>query len=141
MSENEDQELKRLRMQRLQKILEQKKQAEDQANRKIPSVEDKIDMLMNILLAPDAKQYLDGIKSRDISVYQKIKQKIFPPQLLHEIDVLMQYYARGMIRRGIISLTEVRVFERQVLGISSSIKIKKQGEDAKSLGDFLKDDD
>lgn len=137
----EDPELKRLRMQKLQKILEQKKQAELQANQRVPTTEDKIDQLLNVLLTPDAKQYLETIKTRDIATYQKIRYEIFPPQVMHELDLLMSYYMRGMIRRGIISRTEIRYLERKALGIGSQITIKKQGEDAKSLGDFLKEEE
>ena len=141
MADEEDPELKRLRMQRLQKILAQKKQAEAQKNRKTLTMEDKIEMLLNILLTPDAKQYLNGIKQKDKNLYLQIRNKLFPPQVTQHIDTLMAYYARGMIRKGVISRTEVRYLERKVRGVGSSITIKKQGEDAMSLGDYLKEEE
>lgn len=141
MTADEDPELKRLRMEKLQKMLKQKQQADAQANRKILSVEDKKDMLMNVLLHPQALNYLNQIKNRDKAIYQKIRQNLFPPQVMRELDLLMAYYSRGMIRQGVVSLTEIRVLERQALGIGSSITVKKQGEEAKNLGDFLKEEE
>jgi hypothetical protein len=140
MSNEEDPELMRLRHERLQKILQQKNQIEAQKHQKIPTVDNKIDMLLNVLLAPDAIDYLEGIKQRDQTTYQKVRQNLFPPSVIHELDTLMAYFQRGMIRRGVISQTEVRYLERQALGIGSSITIKKHGEDAKSLGNYLKEE-
>ena len=140
MSNEEDPELKRLRHMRLQKILQQKQQIEAQKHQKIPNVDDKIEMLMKVLLTPDAIQYLEGIKQRDLATYQKVRYNLFPPRVIQELDTLMAYFQRGMIRRGVISQTEVRYLERQALGIGSSITIKKSGEDAKSLGNYLKEE-
>lgn len=141
MSNEEDHELKRLRMQRMQAILKQKQQATAQAERKIPTLADKIDQVMQVLLAPNALQYLLNIKARSVQTYNTIRQNLFPSQIVSEIDLLMTYLRQGMIRRGVITITEVQQIERQVLGIGSSITIKKQGQDAKSLGGYLKDDE
>ncbi|UYP48107.1 hypothetical protein NEF87_004392 [Candidatus Lokiarchaeum ossiferum] len=141
MSNDEDHELKRLRMQRMQAILKQKQQAEQQSEHKIPTLADKIDQVMQVLLAPNALQYLLNIKAHSVQTYNLIRQNLFPPQIVSEIDLLISYLRQGMIRRGVISVTEIQQIERQVLGIGSSITIKKQGQDAKSLGGYLKDDD
>ena len=141
MTDNEDPELKRLRMQKMQRILQQKKQAEQATKHRPPNTEQKMEQLLTVLLSPDAKQYLDRLKSQDSTTYYKIRQQLFPPHVMRELDLLMTYYARGMIRRHVISRTEIRYLERKVKGIGSSITIKKQGEDAKSLGDFLKDEE
>ena len=50
MSDDEDYELKRLRMQRMQAILKQKELAEKKAQRIIPTLNDKIEQVMNVLL-------------------------------------------------------------------------------------------
>ena len=141
MSNDEDHELKRLRMQRMQAILKQKQQATQQSERKIPILADKIDAVMQVLLAPNALQYLLTIKTRSVQAYNSIRQRLFPPQIISEIDLLMTYLQQGMIRRGVISITEIQQLERQVLGIGSSIKIKKQGQEATSLGNYLKDEE
>ncbi len=141
MSDDDDHELQRLRMQRMQSILRQKQQATQQAEHRVPSLADKIDQVMQVLLAPNALQYLMAIKARSVQTYNSVRQKLFPPQIIAEIDLLITYLQQGMIRRGVVSITEVQQLERQVLGIGTSITIKKQGHDATSLGSFLKDDE
>jgi len=137
MSDKEDFELQRLRMQRMQALLQQKEMAEKQAAQKTLTLADKIDRLLPVLLASDAFQYLTQIKKNSPQVYQNILTQVFPPEIRQEMDLLMTYLQQGMIRRGIISLTEIQYFERQALGIKSSITIKKQGEDAKSLSSYM----
>ncbi|MHA1777417.1 MAG: hypothetical protein DRO88_13430 [Promethearchaeia archaeon] len=141
MPDEEDIELKRLRMEKMQAILRQKKMAEQRAQRREPTLAEKIDQLINVLLAPDALQYLQYIKSQDIEVYNKIRQYLFPPKLIQEIDLLMAYLYRGMIRRHIISKTEIQYLERKARGIDSQIRIKKQGEELTTLSNYLKEEE
>ena len=141
MSDDEDAELRRLRMKRMQSIYQKKQEQEIAAKRRSPTINDKFESLLGVLLQPNALQYLNAIKQRNIEVYQKIRSQIFPPQIMGEMDLLITYLQRGMIRRGIISLTEIQYLERQALGIESSITVKRQGKDATSLTSFLKDDD
>ena len=141
MPDEEDIELKRLRMEKMQAILRQKKMAEQRAQRREPTLAEKIDQLINVLLAPDALQYLQYIKSQDIEVYNKIRQYLFPPKLIQEIDLLMAYLYQGMIRRHIISKTEIQYLERKARGIDSQIRIKKQGEELTTLSNYLKEEE
>jgi hypothetical protein len=126
-------------MQRMQQILKMKQEAEAKKNKKVPSLADKIEMLMNVLLQPDALAYMNQIKQRNITVYNQIKTEFFPDEVISQIDLLMQYYSQGLIQRGIISLTEIQILERQYLGVSSSITVKRQGDRAKDLTSFLKE--
>jgi hypothetical protein len=139
--EDQDQELKRLRMARMQAFLLQKQQSTQQAQQIVPTLADKIDQVMNVLLAPNALQYIQLIHQRNITAYNAIRQRLFPSQIIAEIDLLITYLNQGMIRRGVISRTEIQHLERQVLGIKSSITVKKQGHEAKSLGHYLHDDE
>ena len=136
-----DDELRRIRMQKMQEILKQKKLAEQRSQRVELPTDNKMDQILAILLASNANQYLSAIKERNYDLYIKIRQKIFPPQIMSELDLLMQYLRQGMIRRGVISVIEIQQIERKILGIGSSITIKKQGQDAKTLSNFLKDDE
>ena len=136
-----DDELHRIRMQKMQEMLNKKKQAEQRSQRVEMPIDIKMDQILAVLLAPNANSYLSVIKERNYELYQKIRQEIFPPKIMPELDLLLQYLRQGMIRRGVISLIEVQQIERQVLGIGSSITIKKQGQDAKSLSNFLKEDE
>ena len=138
---DEDDELRRIRMQKMQEILKQNKLAEQRSQRAEMPTDNKIDQILAILLAPNANQYLSAIKERNYDLYIKIRQKIFPPQIMSELDLLMQYLRQGMIRRGVISVIEIQQIERKILGIGSSITIKKQGQDAKTLSNFLKEDE
>lgn len=140
MSEEEDIELKRLRMQKMQAMLQQKQIAMEREQHKEPTLADKIDKLINVLLAPDALQYLSYIKTQDIVVYNKVRQYIFPPQLVQDIDSLMVYFYQGRIRRHIVSKTEIQFFERKARGIESQIRVKRHGEEATSLSNYLKED-
>ncbi|MHA1719737.1 MAG: hypothetical protein ACTSWX_09170 [Promethearchaeota archaeon] len=136
-----DDELRRIRMQKMQDILRQKKLAEQRSQRKELPVDKKMDQILAVLLAPNASQYLNAIKEKNYDLFVKIRQKIFPPKLMPELDLLIHYLRQGMIRRGVISLIEIQQIERQILGIGPRITIKKQGEDAKSLTSFLKEDE
>ena len=135
-----DDELHRIRMQKMQEILNKNKQAEQRSQRVELPIDKKMDQILAVLLAPNASQYLSIIKERNYELYAKIRQKIFPPKIMPELDLLLQYLRQGMIRRGVISLIEIQQIERQILGIGSSITIKKQGQDAKTLSNFLKED-
>ncbi|QEE16129.2 hypothetical protein DSAG12_01958 [Promethearchaeum syntrophicum] len=136
-----DDELHRIRMQKMQEILNKKKQAEQRSQRVELPIDNKMDQILAVLLAPNANQYLNIIKQRNYELFAKIRQKIFPPKIMPELDLLLQYLRQGMIRRGVISLIEIQQIERQILGIGSSITIKKQGQDAKTLSNFLKEDE
>ncbi len=138
---SEDLELQRLRMEKMQQLMQAKKSAEARANRKVYSLADKIDLLLGVLLTPEAARYLKAVKQNKISVYNGIRQLLFPPQITSEIDMLISYYQQGMIRRGSVSLTEIQIMERKMLGVGTNITIKKQGHDATTLGSYLKDDD
>ncbi len=138
-NKDEDFELKRLRMKKLQKIMEQKKRQEQQNKQKNLSMADKEDMLLNVILDPQAQAYLEAIKQRNLELYNKIRTQLFPPQITSKIDVLIHYLRRGMIRQGIIDRLTIQHLERKLLGIKSQIKIKKRGEEMTSLDSFLKE--
>lgn len=136
-----DDELQRIRRQKLQEMLNKKKLAEQRSQRVEMPIDKKMDQILVVLLAPNANYYLSAIKERNYELYVKIRQKIFPPKIMPELDLLLQYLRQGMIRCGVISLIEIQQIERQVLGIGSSITIKKQGQEAKTLSNFLKEDE
>ncbi len=138
-SEDEDMELKRIRMQKMQALIKQKQLEEQKKNQKTITLADKIDMLLKVILTPHAQVYLNEIKSRNMQVYNKIRSQLFPPQISSQIDLLIAYLQKGMIRQNIIDKLEIQYLERQILGIKSQITVKKRGEDATSLSSFLKE--
>ena len=139
--EEEDQELKRIRMARMQNILKQKQQAQVASQQHAPSLAEKIDQVMQVLLAPAARNYMEQIHSNNVSAYNQIRQILFPPQITMEIDQLIYYLRNGMIRQGVITLVEIQRLERRVLGVESRITVKKQGHEATSLSSYMKTDD
>ncbi len=139
--DDEDFELKRIRMRKLQRIMEQKKKQEEKKNKKTLSVAEKIDRLLKVILSPQAQQYLEEIKQKNMELYNKIRSQLFPPQISSKIDILLMYLQRGMIRSGIINKRDLQHLERKILGVKSKITIKKRGEESLSLDSFLKDKD
>jgi DNA-binding TFAR19-related protein (PDSD5 family) len=138
---DDDMELRRIRMAKMQQLMQMKQQALAKSQQKIPTLADKIDQLMKVLLQPAALEYLNQIKARNIQVYNSIRSALFPPDITSEIDMLMSYLQQGMIRAGIIPITEIQLLERKFLGIESTITVKKQGEEAVTLSKFLKEEE
>ncbi|MHA1820512.1 MAG: hypothetical protein ACTSU2_00495 [Promethearchaeota archaeon] len=140
--DDEDEELKMLRLKRMQELLKRKqlyeKQKEQRAN--VLDINTKIDMIVKAILTPDAYQYLMGIKERDSNLYHRIRGIIIPPQIINEIDALMYYMRQGRLRTGVVNKTEIQIIERKLLGIGPQITIKKRNEESKSLSSFLKED-
>ena len=139
--DDEDFELKRIRMRKLQRIMEQKKKQEEKKNKQTLSVAEQIDRLLKVILSPQAQQYLEEIKQKNMELYNKIRSQLFPPQISSKIDILLMYLQRGMIRSGIINKRDLQHLERKILGVKSKITIKKRGEESLSLDSFLKDKD
>jgi DNA-binding TFAR19-related protein (PDSD5 family) len=137
-TDDEDQELKRIRMARMQNLLKQKQQAQLASEHHPPSLADKIDQVLQVLLAPAARNYLAQIHENNVSAYNQIRQILFPPQIIAEIDQLIYYLRNGMIRQGVITLVEIQRLERKVLGIESRITVKRQGHEATSLSSYMK---
>ncbi len=137
---SDDFELERIRMEKMQQILKAKQMSEQQSKQKNVTAADKINMLLKVLMQPAAQQYLNGIKQRNISLYNQIRSELFPPEVMAELDLLIQYYRQGMIRQGVISETDIQLLERKLLGVGSQIRVKKQGEKEVSLGSFLKEE-
>ena len=136
---DEDQELKRIRMARMQNILKQKQQAQVESH--APSLAEKIDQVMQVLLAPAARNYMEQIHHNNITAYNQIRQILFPPQITVEIDQLIYYLRNGMIRQGVITLVEIQRLERKVMGVESRITVKRQGQEATSLSSYMKADE
>jgi hypothetical protein len=93
---------------------------------------------LQVLLAPAARNYLAQIHENNVSAYNQIRQILFPPQIIAEIDQLIYYLRNGMIRQGVITLVEIQRLERKVLGIESRITVKRQGHEATSLSSYMK---
>ncbi|MHA1728870.1 MAG: hypothetical protein ACTSWY_09080 [Promethearchaeota archaeon] len=132
-----DHELERIRLKRMKKLIDQKKVQELQQNRAYNDKQ-KVETVLRIILTPAAYNYLNNIKNRDEDLFIKIKQTFLPPQILSQIDTLLIYMRKGMLRRGVITQTDIQQMERQILGIGSKITIKKRNHESTELSSFLK---
>jgi hypothetical protein len=82
------------------------------------------------------------MKNRNMQLYETIKNKLFPPEVVLNIDLLLMRIQRGYVPRGIISELDIQYLERELLGIKSTIKYKKRGEDGRmDLSSLFKNND
>ncbi|MHA1395517.1 MAG: hypothetical protein ACTSRZ_18605 [Promethearchaeota archaeon] len=133
-------ELQKIRMRKLQRLIQMKKEAEKKKEQML-SLNQKIELVLKVLMQPDAYAYYKSIKERDEKLYQNITSALLPPQIINQLDLLISYLYRGMLRRSIISLIDIQYLERQILGIGPQITIKKRNQEAKSLSSFLREEE
>lgn len=139
---SDDLELERIRMEKMKALMkaQEMKRLQEERQKRQPTLTDKIEALLNVILEPQALQYLTAMKTNRNEVYQKVIMNLLPPEIISEIDTLMQYLASGLIRRGVVSLTDVQFTERRVLGIESQIVVKKRDHEVQSLTSYLKEE-
>lgn len=131
-----DHELEKLRLKKMESLLRQ--QQKSQRNSAVPTHQDKINSIMQTLMTPSAYQYYQNIRVRDTNVFKRIQQIILPPPIMQQLDVLLAYRARGMLRANIIDLIQVKQLERKILGIGPRITVKKRDGESTDLTSFLK---
>ena len=144
--EDQDDELAALRRKKMAELLARQKEAEIRKEIETKSddiLEKKINAVKSYLFTQKALIYFNEMKNRNIQLYETIKNKLFPPEVVLNIDLLLMRIQRGYVPRGIISELDIQYLERELLGIKSTIKYKKRGEegrmDLSSL--FKKNDD
>jgi DNA-binding TFAR19-related protein (PDSD5 family) len=133
----EEHELEKIKLRKMQAIMEAQKMRESSQQRQV-SVTEKINYVLQIVLAPDAYQYLNKLKSEDPRVFQGIYNELISPDVVQNIDLLLSIIQRqgGVPRR--IPLDAIIYLERQVKGIKSKIKVKKGDGEMMDLGAYLK---
>ncbi len=137
--EKDDQhELNKIRMKKLQAMMDAQKQKEE-TQKQSSSLQDKIDFVLRVVLAPDAYEYLKKLEESDPNVYQRIYNELISHDVVQNIDYLVyMIQRRGGVPRKIPK--DVIVYlERQIKGIKSRIKVKR-GDDIMDLGSYLTKD-
>jgi DNA-binding TFAR19-related protein (PDSD5 family) len=139
MDDNEHQhELEKIRMKKMQAIIDAKKRKEAVQER-IISVSDKVDYILKMVLAPDAYVHLNNLKNNEQYVYQAIYNELISPDVIQNIDYLLAIInSRGGVPRQ-IPLDAIIFLERKVKGIRSKIQVKR-GDDMMDLSSFLTKD-
>jgi DNA-binding TFAR19-related protein (PDSD5 family) len=133
----EEHELEKIKLRKMQAIMEAQKIRESSQQKQV-SVAEKINYVLQIVLAPDAYQYLNKLKSEEPRVFQGIYNELISPDVIQNIDLLLSIIQRqgGVPRR--IPLDAIIYLERQVKGIKSKIKVKKGDGEMMDLGAYLK---
>lgn len=139
-TEEIDHELEKIRLKRMQSLLKQKQLQSQQAESSGMdfNIEDKVRMVLQVIMTPEAYRYLLEIKDRDINVHQRIQQIMLPPQIMAQLDLLVQYASRGMLRQNMIDKIQIQQLERKILGIGPKITVKKRDGESTDLNSFLK---
>ena len=133
----EEHELEKIKLRKMQAIMEAQKMRETSQQRQV-SVAEKINYVLQIVLAPDAYQHLNKLKSEEPRVFQGIYNELISPDVIQNIDLLLSIIQRqgGVPRK--IPLDAIIYLERQVKGIKSKIKVKKGDGEMMDLGAYLK---
>ena len=128
-------ELDKIRMKKMQALMEAKKRQEA-VQKRVISLSDKIDYILKVVLAPEAYAHLNNLKNNEQYVYQAIYNELISPDVVQNIDYLLTIIrSRGGIPRQ-IPLDAIIYLERKVKGVRSKIQVKR-GDDMMDLSSFL----
>jgi DNA-binding TFAR19-related protein (PDSD5 family) len=135
--QNDEHELEKIKMRKMQAIMDAQKMRESSQQRQISIVE-KINYVLQIVLAPDAYKYLNKLRTEEPRVFQGIYSELISPDVVQNIDLLISIIQRqgGVPRR--IPLDAIIYLERQIKGIKGKIKIKKGDGEMMDLSSYLK---
>ncbi|MFX1375611.1 MAG: hypothetical protein ACFFA0_07350 [Promethearchaeota archaeon] len=131
----EQHELEKIRMRKMKAIIDAKKQQEFAKDR-VVSISEKVEYVLKVVLASDAYNYLNSIRSKEPNVYRAIYNELINPEVIQNIDYLLAIIQqRGGVPKK-IPLDAIIYLERKVKGIRNKIQVKR-GDDLMDLGSFL----
>jgi len=136
---DEEHELEKIRMKKMQALMEAKKHQE-QAQNQVSSIYQKIEYVLRAVLSPDAYSHLNRLKENEQKVYNYIINELITPDVIQSIDYLVSVISqRGGVPRRIPR--DVIIFlERQAKGIKGKIQVKRGDGDMMDLGSYLTKD-
>lgn len=142
MNENDkhdpEHELDKIRMKKMQAMLEAKKRTE-MAQQQVTGIQEKIEYVLMAVLAPDAYEHLNKLKESEPRVYHAIFNELITPDVIQSIDYLLNIIrSRGGVPRR-IPRDVIIYLERKIKGIKSSIKVQRKDE-MMDLGSYLSKD-
>jgi DNA-binding TFAR19-related protein (PDSD5 family) len=139
---SDDDELAALRRKRMAEIMAKQKDEKlrHELNQNADAMLDKqIEFCLQFLMAPDAYAYFKNMKASNPQLHERIKGLLFPPEVLFKMDLLVANIRSGQVPRGDIWLVDIQQIERDLMGIKSSISVKKRGErDRMDIGSLFK---
>jgi len=135
--QNDEHELEKIKMRKLQAIMDAQKMHESSQKQQV-NVAEKINYVLQIVLAPDAYRYLNKLRNEEPRIFQGIYNELISPDVVQNIDLLISIIRRqgGVPRR--IPLDAIIYLERQMKGIKGKIKVKKGDGEMMDLGSYLK---
>lgn len=134
--DNDQHELDKIRMKKMQALMEAKKRQE-QTQQASSSIYEKIDYVLRAVLHTDAYTYLMNIKSNEPYVYQAIFNELVSADVINSIDYLVSIIQqRGGVSKQ-IPLDVIILLERKLKGIKGKIQVKRGDGDAVDLGSYL----
>jgi DNA-binding TFAR19-related protein (PDSD5 family) len=133
---DEELELERLRLKKMQELMQAQKKQQT-VNDKVISLTEKLDYVLKVVLQPDAYAHLDKLKKMEPNVYQFIFNELVSQDVIMNIDYLITLISRqGGVRRR-IPLDIIIYLERKAKGIRSKIQVKKGNGEMMDLGSYL----
>ena len=134
--DNEQHELDKIRMKKMQALMEAKKRQE-QSQKASSSIYGKIDFVLRAVLHPDAYTHLMNLKSKEPYIYQAIFNELVSAEVINSID----YLASMIQQRGGVSkqipLDVIILLERKLKGIKGKIQVKRGDGVSMDLGSYL----
>jgi len=135
-NDEEQHELERLRLKKMKALMDAQNQ-QKQMRERVHSITEKVVYVLRAVLAPDAFSYLEKMKTKEPMVYQTIYNELISPDVVMNIDYLIDIINRqgGIPRR--IPLDAIIHLERKIKGIKGKIQVKKGDGKMMDLGSYL----
>ena len=135
-NENEEYELEKIRMKKLQALMEAQKRNQS-SQEKVSTIWEKVDYILKAVLMPDAYTYLYQLKMNESQVYNWIINELISPDVIENIDYLLAIISqRGGVPRR-IPKDVIILLERKAKGIKSKIQVKQGDGDIMDLRSYL----
>ncbi len=135
-NENEEYELEKIRMKKLQALMEAQKRNQS-SQEKVSTIWEKVDYILKSVLMPDASTYLNQLKMNEPQVYNWIRNELISPDVIENIDYLLAIISqRGGVPRR-IPKDVIILLERKAKGIKSKIQVKQGDGDIMDLRSYL----
>lgn len=131
---DEEYELKKIRMKKMQEMMEAKKRMERQEEFQ-NDIGEKVQYLLRAVMTPEAYNYFNKLKENEPQVYQQIYNELIGPDVMSSIDYLIAIVSkRGVPRK--IPVDPIIYLERKIKGVKSKITVQRKDE-MMDLGSFL----
>ena len=135
-NENEEYELEKIRMKKLQALMEALKRNQT-SQEKVTNIWEKVDYILKAVLMPDGYTYLNQLKMNEPQVYNWIINELISPDVIENIDYLLAIISqRGGVPRR-IPKDVIILLERKAKGIKSKIQVKQGDGDIMDLRSYL----